>query len=102
MKERGSEGAKVSVLGRARENDNFLALLLNKSVSIATIQPAAGESEQEGERKGGREREREGKEGVHRRDRGKDRKRERVTIATEEEGEKELEETLKKTCWEKR
>lgn len=59
MKERGSEGAKVSVLGRARENDNFLALLLNKSVSIATIQPATGEREQEGERKGGRARERE-------------------------------------------
>lgn len=64
MKERGSEGAKVSVLGRARENDNFLALLLNKSVSIATIQPATGEREQEGERKGGRVRERErGKRG---------------------------------------
>lgn len=28
-----------------REKDNFLALLLNKSVSIATIQPAAGERE---------------------------------------------------------
>lgn len=79
MKERGSEGAKVSVLGRARENDNFLALLLNKSVSIATIQPATGEREQEGERKrreSEREREGGGEEGVHWRDRGKDRKRE--------------------------
>lgn len=61
MKERGSEGAKVSVLGRARENDNFLALLLNKSVSIATIQPATGEreSKRESEKEGERERERE-------------------------------------------
>lgn len=54
MKERGSEGAKVSVLGRARENDNFLALLLNKSVSIATVQPATGEreSKRESEKEG--------------------------------------------------
>lgn len=93
VKERGSEGAKASVLGRAREKDNFLALLLNKSVSIATIQPATGE----------REREREGKVGVHQRDRGRgrERKRERVTIATDEEGEKGLGETLKKTYMEK-
>lgn len=98
MKERGSEGAKVSVLGRARENDNFLALLLNKSVSIATIQPATGEREQEGERKrreSEREREGGGKRGCTGEIEGRI-ERERVTIATEEEGEKELEETLKK------
>lgn len=35
-----SERERESV---GREKDNFLALLLNKSVSIATIQPAAGE-----------------------------------------------------------
>ena len=68
------------MLGRAREKDNFLALLLNKSVSIATIQPAAGERERGSER--------EGKVGVH--------QREKVTMATEEEGEKGLGETLKK------
>lgn len=87
VKERGSEVAKASVLGRAGEKDNFLALLLNKSVSIATIQPAAGEREGErerGESGGAPERQRE-------------RKRERVTIATEEEGEKGLGETLKET-----
>lgn len=63
VKERGSEGAKASVLGRAREKDNFLALLLNKSVSIATIQPATGERERERGESGGapeRQREREG------------------------------------------
>lgn len=54
VKKRGSEGTKASVLGKAREKDNFLALLLNKSVSIATIQPAAGEREREKAR--GRER----------------------------------------------
>lgn len=31
-----------------REEDHFLALLLNKSVSIATIQPAAGERREGG------------------------------------------------------
>lgn len=40
MKERGSEGAKKRVCrGEQEKKDNFLALLLNKSVSIATIQP---------------------------------------------------------------
>lgn len=57
-------------MGRARENDNFLALLLNKSVSIATIQPAAGEKEVDGERERGE------RGGAPERDRGKDRKRE--------------------------
>lgn len=57
----------MSVPGEARKKDNFLALLLNKSVSIATIQPASG----------GRERERGESGGAP----------ERVTIATEEEGE---------------
>lgn len=42
-KERGSQGAKESMVGGAREKDNFLAPLLNESVSIATIQPATGE-----------------------------------------------------------
>lgn len=57
---------------RERKKDNFLALLLNKSVSIATIQPAT--------------REKRGKWGCT----GETREgwRERVTIATEEEGRK--------------
>lgn len=57
---------------RERKKDNFLALLLNKSVSIATIQPATGEMR--------------GKWGCT----GETREgwRERVTIATEEEGRK--------------
>lgn len=57
------DGRKASVLGRAREKDNFLALLLNKSVSIATVQPAAGVRERErkrGEIGGERQRERKG------------------------------------------
>lgn len=51
------------MLGRAREKDNFFAPLLNKSVSIATVQPAAGETESErerGESGGAPERQKEG------------------------------------------
>lgn len=52
-----SERERESV---GREKDNFLALLLNKSVSIATIQPAAGER---GGGVSGGERQREWREG---------------------------------------
>lgn len=70
LKERGS------LLWKAREKDNFLALLLNKSVSIATIQPAAGE----GGSGGGRV-----ESGERGRGRGaRERKRDRVAIATKE------------------
>lgn len=60
------------------KKDNFLALLLNKSVSIATIQPAAREVARERERgEWGRITVTEGER--------------RVTMATEEDGENELE-----------
>lgn len=40
---RERERERECVGGAAGREDHFLALLLNKSVSIATIQPAAGE-----------------------------------------------------------
>lgn len=67
-----------------REKDNFLALLLNESVSIATVQPATREGG-----KCGCTRDTSGKRGIQG-------EYDAVTIATLEEGERELGESLKK------